>query len=329
MEDLPERLDEEALARGLGEFGVRPSRLTYLPVGFGDYHWKVTGADGCQWFATVSDLEHKEHCGYGAAAALEGLRRAMGTAVALREDGLEFVVAPIPATDGEPVVALNGRYALSVFPLAAGEPGQFEQVPTAVQRDRILNLLARMHTSTPPSVVPHTVLEPTGRGSLEAALDEASSAWEGGPFAEPARELIAGRAGIIRSRLDEFDRLADGIRGRGAAHVVTHGEPHLGNVLRTDEAYLLVDWDTVGLAVPERDLSVLSEDPAALTRYTEATGRALDTEALSLYRLRWSLVDLAEFVVWFRSPHERSPDTEAAWKGFTETVDHLARSSSR
>ena len=38
---------------------------------------------------------------------------------------------------------------------------------------------------------------------------------------------------------------------------MTHGEPHAGNVMRTDEGRLLVDWDTVALAPPERDLWML------------------------------------------------------------------------
>ncbi|MGH3770032.1 MAG: phosphotransferase family protein [Pseudonocardiaceae bacterium] len=104
---------------------------------------------------------------------------------------------------------------------------------------------------------------------------------------------------------------------------MTHGEPHLGNLILGDDGYLLVDWDTVGLAVPERDLSVLSDSPLALARYAEVTGRTPDAAALALYRLRWSLVDVAEFITWFRGPHSRTSDTEAAWQGFTGTLDHL------
>jgi spectinomycin phosphotransferase len=36
--------------------------------------------------------------------------------------------------------------------------------------------------------------------------------------------------------------------------VVTHGEPHPGNILRAAGGLYLIDWDTVGLALPERDL---------------------------------------------------------------------------
>ncbi|WP_432843998.1 phosphotransferase family protein [Dactylosporangium sp. CA-092794] len=36
--------------------------------------------------------------------------------------------------------------------------------------------------------------------------------------------------------------------------VLTHGEPHPGNTMRTGGGWLLIDWDTALLAAPERDL---------------------------------------------------------------------------
>jgi aminoglycoside phosphotransferase (APT) family kinase protein len=44
--------------------------------------------------------------------------------------------------------------------------------------------------------------------------------------------------------------------------VLTHGEPHGANVLLGEGGLSLVDWDTVGIAEPERDLwfAVIDED---------------------------------------------------------------------
>ncbi|GAA4612282.1 phosphotransferase enzyme family protein [Saccharopolyspora hordei] len=321
MEHLPERWDDGLLLRGLEEFGIRTEDVVHLPVGFGDHHWRVTDVDGRRWFVTVADLERKWHCGRGAREALRGVRRAMGTAAALREDGLDFVVAPIPAASGELVVELDDRYGLSVFPHVDGETGEFGQALTGAERDEVIDLLARLHTRTPPPMTPRLALDPWGRDELEAALD---GPWSGGPFAEPAGELLAEHADHVRARLAEFDRMAARVQERGAAHVVTHGEPHPGNLLRTDDGYRLVDWDTAGLAVPERDLSLLSDDPADLARYGERTGRAVDAEALALHRLRWTLMDLAEFVAEFRRPHTRPADLDATWEHFTETLRQLA-----
>ncbi|WP_030559002.1 phosphotransferase [Streptomyces aureocirculatus] len=324
MRKRPEDFDEARLWDAAGEFGVSPSRVSYAPVGFGDHHWQLTDEDGRPWFATVSDLDHKEHCGQGATAALDGLRRAMDTARTLREhDGLRFVVAPVSTKDGSSLVALDARYALALFPHIPGRPGRFGQRLTDAERDQVLGLLAKLHGRTPPESTPATALEPPGLGRIRAALDDLGGTWSGGPCAEPARQLLAEHAATVRTRCAEFDALTEEVRGRGAPLVVTHGEPHPGNLILGEDGYRLVDWDTVGLALPERDLSLLSAEPAELARYTELTGRTPDAAALALYRLRWSLLDIAEFLEWFRDEHDRSEDTGTAWQGFTETLDRL------
>mgnify|MGYP006171702655 CR=1 FL=1 len=124
MKALPENVRDETLSRGLAAYGITPTAVTYAPVGFGDYHWYVTGDDGRDWFVTVSDLEHKAHCGADPATALTGLRRAMDTALTLRtREDLRFVVAPVAAADGGSVVPLDTRYALTVFPQVTGRTG--------------------------------------------------------------------------------------------------------------------------------------------------------------------------------------------------------------
>ncbi|ARX89149.1 phosphotransferase [Streptomyces alboflavus] len=299
--------------------------MTYAPVGFGDYHWYVTGDDGRDWFVTVSDLEHKAHCEADPATALTGLRRAMDTALTLRtREDLRFVVAPVAAADGGSVVPLDTRYALTVFPQVTGRTGDFGDPLGDTDRDRVLALLARLHDRTPPDTTPATTLEPAGLTGVHAALDDLTGTWSGGPYAEPARRLLAAHAAPLRAALAHFDALADRVRRSGAPLVVTHGEPHPGNLIQGDGGYRLVDWDTVGLALPERDLSLLADEPAALAHYTGLTGRAPDRAALALYRLRWSLLDVAEFTEWFRGPHEGTDDTQVAWDGFAGTLEQLA-----
>ncbi|RKT54903.1 spectinomycin phosphotransferase [Saccharothrix australiensis] len=301
---------------GLRAFGVTARAVTYAPVGFGDYHWAVDGGDA-RWFATVADLAHKPH---GDTGPLDALRRAMDTAAAL---AAPFVVAPLRATGGTTVVPLDERYALSVFPYVDGEAGEFGQRLTDDGHDRVLELLADLHRAAPPATTPVAEVSFPGRRDLDAVLREPDEPWTGGPCSAPARDLLASRAEVVRARLAEFDRLAEEVRRDGGPVVVTHGEPHPGNLVLTERGPRLVDWDTVGLAVPERDLAVLPEDRST-RRYAELTGHVPRAAALALYRLRWSLLDVAEFVAWFRAPHSASPDTETAWRGFVETLDHLA-----
>ena len=97
---------------------------------------------------------------------------------------------------------------------------------------------------------------------------------------------------------------------------MTHGEPHAGNVMRTGAGRVLVDWDTVALAPPERDLWMLvagGTDAADL--YAQATGTQLDAVALDFFRLAWDLADLAEYLNVLRSPHQEDDDSVWGLRG--------------
>ena len=311
MRTRPKDLDEERLLQALGEWKIDAASVEYAPVGFGDHHWIAAGG-GDRWFVTVADLEVK---GQG---ALRSLSAAMDTAAALGH--LDFVVAPLRTTGGETVRRLGPRYAVSVFPFVNGISGDVDRPQTARERAVVLDLLAELHGQTPPAEAPVLDLGLSRRGLLRRALDGEIS-WKGGPFAEPARTLLAEHAPAIRRRIAEFDRLAGDVSG--GALVLTHGEPHPGNILEFEGRPLLVDWDTVGLAPPERDLWSVAEGPEDLARYAEATGREAGAPALALYRLRWDLEEVSLYIEEFRAPHDRSADKEEAWQELRAAVAHL------
>ena len=106
--------------------------------------------------------------------------------------------------------------------------------------------------------------------------------------------------------------------------MITHGEPHPGNIMRGGGGLLLIDWDTAGLALPERDLWLAAGDDArAAGRYAELTGRRVSGAAMDLYRLRWSLDDIALSVRDFRAPHEQNEDTALMWEAITEEIGEI------
>jgi hypothetical protein len=56
---------------------------------------------------------------------------------------------------------------------------------------------------------------------------------------------------------------------------------------------------------------MLDDDSSnALAPYTEATGRSVDRTAIALYRLAWTLSDIAAYTALFRSVHSSNADTE-------------------
>jgi aminoglycoside phosphotransferase (APT) family kinase protein len=99
--------------------------------------------------------------------------------------------------------------------------------------------------------------------------------------------------------------------------VITHGEPHAANVIDTPAGLRLIDWDTVALAPRERDLWMMDDGAAdPFDAYMAATGVEVDPAAIELYRLEWTLGDLASFAARLRSDHDDNADTRRALDGF-------------
>ena len=320
MRAMPEGFDERDLFDALRDgWGLNAVGAVYMPVGGGSYHWRVDDGAGVHYWVTVDDLDHKGFLGDARHVAFEGLCRALDTACALRAGGLEFVVAPIPAPGGGSVWRLGDRHAVAVFPFVRASAGRFGEYRSVGERAAVVDVLVRLHR-VPPAVARVARPEVPHRAGLEHALSDLDRPWSSGPYAERARVRLANYAADIRRLLNRFDRLAGQVLATGAALVPTHGEPHPGNVVFADGRVLLVDWDTVALALPERDLWMLdTSDERA--RYTQGSGRPVDDAAIHLYRLRWLLDDIATAVHWLRSPHGENADTAHVWSSFAGSFE--------
>jgi spectinomycin phosphotransferase len=320
---LPEELEAGALAGALADgWGFDVATADYAAVGFGSYHWVVSDVDGARGFATVDDLDRKPALGETRESVFEGLTRAFDTAAALHDSGLEFVVAPILTSRGETVRRVGPRHAIALFPFVEGHAGQFGRHDGA-ERAAVMAMLAELHgaTNAVSGVVRTADLELPGRPRLEAALRQTDEPWSGGPLSESARQALARHAPDVAELLVLADRLAAEVARRTTNWVVTHGEPHAGNVMQTGQRHMLIDWDTVALAPPERDLWMLIDDTTdEAAVYTDATGHQLDRVAVDFFRLTWDLADLASFTDVLRSPHSHSDDTVKAYEALTECV---------
>lgn len=327
MHEQPAGLDDKELATILvRQWELAVTGLTYLPVGFGGYHWLAADRAGSRWFVTVNDLP-----GAGNERARADVTAAMETAASLTHAAdLDFVVGPVRTRRGHPVAWLRARYAVTVFPYSDGAPSGFGDVLTGRERTTLIRMLAALHKSTAVSdttAVPVRRMELAERDVLTQSLMERATPWLGGPYAEPARALLAEYGDDLARALARFDVLVQKVSADGRSLVITHGEPHPGNLLRARTGLLLVDWDTVGLARPERDLWwVLTSEGQEAACYTELTGQAISADALDLYRLRWTLDDISLFLAEFPGLHQQTPDTELSWSGFRDGLIALAAS---
>ena len=292
--------------------------MSYLPVGFGGYHWLAVDQTGSRWFVTVSDL---------AAPWVPDLPAAMQTAAWLAtEAGLEFVVAPVPTRTGQVIGILGSQHALTLFPYLDAVPRRFQDPIGDGDRAASIDLLARLHTAIPHGIqVPSQPLQLTARQAIDQALASLDVPWTGGPYAEPGRDLLARYERPLRQAFARFDGLLDRFREAGGPCVITHGEPHPGNLLRTRAGLCLVDWDMTALARPERDLWWVISGNEDAARYSLRTGSSVSQDALALYRLRWGLNDISEFLSEIRGPHQRTADTLVSWTGLQQTLDAITR----
>jgi spectinomycin phosphotransferase len=326
VRDRPAGVSDRDLRSALHDgWRVDVAAAEYAPVGGGSYHWIVRDRAGRKWFATVDDLDQKRWLGGTRDGVAERLAMAMELAVALRQDAsLPFVLAPVVAWNGAAVVRLGRAYAVTLFPYLDGACGVFGDDLPPDERNHLVDMLAALHRAAPGEIrVPLHDAALAHRNDLETALADIGQPWDGGPLSEPARALLAPRAAQIRHLLDRFDRLAE--RATALEPVITHGEPHPANLLTAGTETLLIDWDTVGLAPPERDLWwVISDSSAgAADRYTRATGRPVDPAALALYRRRWALDDLSIFAYRLRSGHDRGADAAHALRAIEITLGGL------
>jgi hypothetical protein len=319
----PDDLTESTLAAALTrEWGVAVSALAYQRVGFGSHHWSATDPTGRNWFVTVDDLETRRR---SRADPLDQAHRRLGAALdaarALWDAGAKFVVAPVPTAGGATVSRVSARYTAAIYPYVEGESYGWGEFAEAGHRDAVLAMVRDVHAA-PERVRRHALVDDFGvahRDALESVLD-GTAAIGAGPYAARTAELIADRAEVVRALLARYDAMvASADKGRA---VLTHGEPHAANTMRTEDGYRLIDWETALLAPPERDLWMLG--PGITEAYPAATGVAVLPAMLELYRLRWEIADLAACVDRFQGPHPGNADDDESWAILSRIIAEIS-----
>ena len=315
MKSRPGDVEDDTISAAIADgWGLQLDQLSYLPVGGGAYHWSARTTDGRRLFVTCDDLDTKPWLGNDADTVFANLLAAYGTAIDLRRAGAVFIVAPLPSVAGNAAERIDERHSVAVFDHVDGDPGQWGRRLPEADLHELVAMLATLHQSEPSGrVLPHRGVDVPGRADLDEALGNLDHPWDAGPLSEAARGEVAANVVAVAEWLEDLNRLAKDIAGDGARDVITHGEPHPGNLIRTPTGLALVDWDTVALARPERDLWMLADvDPDLLVTYEQLTGTTLDRDALRAFRLLWATADVAAFVHQLRSPHDDSEDSRWA-----------------
>lgn len=322
--DLREADLVDVLAR---EWALAVAWLSYQPLGFGSHHWEVRDHAGTPWFVTADELINKRmSLDEPLDVAFGRLSAALAAATDLRDHGRGFVVAPIPARTGEPLIRANQWFGVALYPFVNGQSFTWGELGADGHRRAVLDLVVAVHTA--PAAARRRALTDdyaiAHRDELEVAMT-GSGVPECGPYAGQASALIARNAEPIRRLLARYDALTRLSRSQPSRTVLTHGEPHPGNTMLTADGWRLIDWDTALIAPPERDLWSLDPgDGSFLAAYAEATGVPPVASALDLYRIRWDLADIAFVLSRFRRPHQGSLDDEKSWQLLRSLVERVS-----
>jgi aminoglycoside phosphotransferase (APT) family kinase protein len=229
--------------------------------------------------------------------------------------------------DVEPVVRVNERFGAALYPYVSGDSFTWGHALPPAYRDAVLEMIIAVHTA-PRAVAVHAPVDDFAvahRADLEAACDPARAFEDCGPYAVRTTRLLTEHSAAVQQLLKRYDELVRAVRPYVERHVLTHGEPHPGNTMRTAEGWRLIDWDTALVAQPERDLWALEPgDGSILETYAATTGVTPSPTALDLYRLRWDIADMAVVVAGFRRPHAGTADDDASWDVLRRIVEGLS-----
>jgi Phosphotransferase enzyme family len=321
----PDDLTDDDVVGALADgWAVAVRDIEYAAVGFGSHHWRVTGGTE-RWFATVDDLDARpRHMTDTRRDAANRLSAALNVARSLHDDGLQFVVAPIPTLAGDVVHRIHHRYVVALYPHVDGEAHPWGPYPTRDDRLAVLERIVAVHAADK-STVEMALLDDfsiPSRDRLVEAVSDSSTPWGPGPYAADAQDLLQRHSDFVGRLLSRYDELVDNVASRQSRLVLTHGEPHRGNTINTANGVVLIDWDTALLAPPERDLwALIGEDPVIAEEYTARTGVGLDDSTIQMYRLWWNLCDTSLFVNDLRQPHQDTDDTRIAWRKLNDYLD--------
>jgi len=243
----------------------------------------------------------------------------------LRAFGCNFVIAPIATRDGNAFVQLR-NYSVALYPFIEGRSFSFEESFGKADWGQVLGAVVALHR------VPITAIRPPERegfvvpwlDQLDPSMRHGSAGWSDGPHSAIASRLLIDNEAAIARLIARYRSLVVRYSSDPAPVVVTHGEIHPGNVMRTSNGWVIVDWDTVLLAPPERDLWRFSEGGDSVLRaYGEAIGRAPAERLLDLYRMRWDLAEIASFAAVFRAPHEDTEDSRKSLEILCSVIGRL------
>jgi spectinomycin phosphotransferase len=175
----------------------------------------------------------------------------------------------------------------------------------------VVAVLERLHASRSIAKLGREDFTLSFEDDIDASLDRAATgAHDAGPYGARIRALVRAHRDNLAELRTELKDLATACASVDEPPVLTHGEPHPGNILRHGDRLLLADWTELQWGPPERDwYHVIS---------TIGAGPRCRPEFFRFYEIKWWLSELAEYAARFLGPHRGDHEDAAMWSRLVE-----------
>ena len=294
MLEKPDIRDEQLIDCLGADYGLRVTRLTFLPLG-ADVHSAAYRADTVDagYFVKLRSGAFDE-----LAVVIPRL---------LHEQGMAQVIAPIPTSDGR-LSSHVAQYAVVVSPFVEGRNGVDRELSDHDWTE-LGSAMRAIHRAAVPEALrqrlPREAFSPEWRERVRAFQAHVQATTYPEPSAARLAALLRDQRQTVSALVGRAELLGDALRRRDLPLVVCHGDLHGWNVLiDADDRLYVVDWDTLILGPKERDLMFVGagiggsqwHSEGASARFLEGYGPAdIDATAVAYYRCERVVQDIAAY----------------------------------
>ncbi len=254
MREQPD-IPEERLRTCLQDrYGLIPVTLEFLPLGL-DYQaavYRVVSEQGTSYLLKVTSRPLYEP-------------RCLVPRY-LHDQGITYVVAPIPTTSGALWTMLS-EWTVIAYPFIDGDTSltgmtneQWKEVGVIFKRIHQVHLAPEAF----PALLKET-FDPTAyaRWVRDFETHHLHSRQDGSEAGRALRASWMAHQSTISTTVTSLEKLAEVLRSRTFPYVICHADLHPANLLRDRHGQVFViDWDEVMLAPKERDFLFVREPPA-------------------------------------------------------------------
>lgn len=174
----------------------------------------------------------------------------------LSDQGIQQIIPPLATNTGQLWADLAG-FKTILYPFINGQNG-YERPLTDDHWRELGATLRQIHTAVIPPTLAHFIRRETfsaqWRDVVRVALAEWVTAVYDDPVARDCAAFLQSKRAQITKLVTRTQQLARTLRAEMPAFTLCHADLHAGNVLLNDQAFYVVDWDTLLFAPKERDL---------------------------------------------------------------------------